>query len=525
MAASRAPEIDRATDAEAALLAAQVDGALGTDALRFWRCAAWPRWRARRTTLPTRCSTRSRRWRARSTRSSRWRCASAGRARRRGRGARRGRRGRGTRRGRGGGAARVRRRSRRRRRRAQRGPGGGAIGCARRGARALRPARALGAEPRRRSGRASPRRSRAAQGDATRDEAIAAALRRARELDPGEARYRAELALRTTQSRRAPRRTTTRSYLVPSQTILARRQGVRAPPPVVAENDVHPGGVDPGGDASKAVRVATDATATSKAPDTEAPDVADRELHWLRAVVMHPDRRVSELVHYAREIVIAPRTEDELYEDDPRRGRRRPRSCARACTARTAATAFPVEEASDNARPRIRWPELAPGRRRRGRVPLVDREAPSAAAATRRSSASTTRAPCRRTRSLYNEVDRRVARRTGRSTSTSSTARPTAATRRTKAGATSSASSGTTRPTCPTSRSRRRSARVIPTVVLSTFKDWTAFRALVRRGGARLHRARRAGARARREADAGQGDARREARARSSTSSPTTSAT
>jgi hypothetical protein len=158
-----------------------------------------------------------------------------------------------------------------------------------------------------------------------RDEATAAELRRARELDPGEVRYRAELALRT----RSTAATATadephddEKYLVASQTILARRQGI--------------------------------------APGPEAPNVADRELHWLRAVVMHPDRRVSELVHYAREIVIPPRTEEELYEDVPAEGDLTEIVRARVHR-KDGSTAFPVEEASDDARPRIRWPELAPG--------------------------------------------------------------------------------------------------------------------------------------------------------------------
>jgi hypothetical protein len=188
----------------------------------------------------------------------------------------------------------------------------------------------------------------AAQGDATRDEAVAAALRRARELDPGEARYRAELALRTTNPASGEGHDD-EHYLVPSQTILARRQGVRAAAPV-AENDVpRPGTAAP---------AATDAA--TKGTEAEAPDVADRELHWLRAVVMHPDRRVSELVHYAREIVIAPRTEEELYEDVPAEGEVTELVRARVHR-RDGGTAFPVEQVSDNARPRIRWPELAPG--------------------------------------------------------------------------------------------------------------------------------------------------------------------
>ncbi len=111
--------------------------------------------------------------------------------------------------------------------------------------------------------------------------------------------------------------------MVPSQTILARRRGARQ-------------------------------------EGTDAPEVADRELHWLRAVVMHPDRRVSELVHYAREIVIPPRTEDELYEEIPAEGELTELLRARVHRA-DGGTAFPVEEANDDARPRIRWPELGPG--------------------------------------------------------------------------------------------------------------------------------------------------------------------
>ncbi|HLK35476.1 MAG TPA: transglutaminase domain-containing protein, partial [Polyangiaceae bacterium] len=158
--------------------------------------------------------------------------------------------------------------------------------------------------------------------DALRDDATTAALRRARELEPGEVRYRAELALRTRTPPVADARDAER-YLVTSQTILARRGGGARP---------HEG----------------------------PPDVADRQLHWLRAVVMHPDRRVSELVHYAREIVIAPRTEEELYEEVPAEGDST--EILRARVHRPdGSTSFPVEETDDSGRPRIRWPELSSG--------------------------------------------------------------------------------------------------------------------------------------------------------------------
>jgi hypothetical protein len=168
----------------------------------------------------------------------------------------------------------------------------------------------------------------AAPADSSREEAVLAALRRARELDPGEVRYRAELALRahTGAAGETAEASDDDAYLVPSQTILARRGAFSA----------------------------------GAADAAQVPDVADRQLYWRRAVVMHPDRRVSELVHYAREIVIAPRTEDELYEEVPAEGDLAEIVRARVHRA-TGGTAFPVEEASDEGRPRIKWPELAPG--------------------------------------------------------------------------------------------------------------------------------------------------------------------
>ena len=170
----------------------------------------------------------------------------------------------------------------------------------------------------------------AARGDAMRDEAIAAALRRARDLEPGEPRYRAELALRTRTGLEDDLRDDEKS-LTPIATILARR------------------------------RTLIQATAGDPSPEiAAAPDVANRELHWSRAVTMHADRRVSELVHYAREIVIAPRTEEELYEDIPAEG-----DLTEIVRARVhrhdGTTAFAVEQASDGGHPRIRWPELSTG--------------------------------------------------------------------------------------------------------------------------------------------------------------------
>jgi hypothetical protein len=172
----------------------------------------------------------------------------------------------------------------------------------------------------------------AARGDSMRDATIAAALRRARDLEPGESRYRAELALR---SRTAPgddlREDET--ALTPIAVILARRRSVASSEAAA-----------PNGSQTLAV----------------APDVASRELHWSRAVSMHADKRVSELVHYAREIVIAPRTEEDLNEDIPAEGDLTEIVRARVYR-RNGTTAFAVEQASEGGHPRIRWPELSTG--------------------------------------------------------------------------------------------------------------------------------------------------------------------
>jgi hypothetical protein len=156
---------------------------------------------------------------------------------------------------------------------------------------------------------------------------VLVALRRARELAPGDAKYRAELAMRTSGPRAnvpsggpSKEGADDERYLAKSETILARRKGV-------------PSGT---------------------------PDVADRELHWLRAVRMHADNRVSQLIHYAREIVVPPRTQQELFEPIPPEGDLTEILKARVHR-KNGGIEFPVEEHNDGSRPRIRWPELEAG--------------------------------------------------------------------------------------------------------------------------------------------------------------------
>ena len=160
---------------------------------------------------------------------------------------------------------------------------------------------------------------------------VLVALRRARELAPGDAKYRAELALRSGAGAKhggppglasAPQEARDdERWLAPIATILARRKGV---------------------------------------PEKGPPDVADRELHWLRVVRMHPDNKVSQLIQYAREIVIAPRTQQELFEPIPPEGDVTEILKARVHR-KAGGIAFPTEEHNDGARPRIRWPELDAG--------------------------------------------------------------------------------------------------------------------------------------------------------------------
>ena len=152
------------------------------------------------------------------------------------------------------------------------------------------------------------------------------ALKRARELAPGEARIRAELALRdraSDPSRQPAAGSGARDdekYLVAPEVFLSRRRGV---PPGI-------------------------------------PDVADRELYWLRAVILHPDRRVSQLIQYAKEIVIPPRTQDDLLEDIPAEGDLTEILRARVHR-KDGSVSFPAEEHNEGSRPEIRWPELQPG--------------------------------------------------------------------------------------------------------------------------------------------------------------------
>jgi transglutaminase-like putative cysteine protease len=90
-------------------------------------------------------------------------------------------------------------------------------------------------------------------------------------------------------------------------------------------------------------------------------EISERQLHWMRVVTLHPDRRVSQLMHYAREVVIGPRTEDDLYEASiPSEGDGTELVLARVH--HMDGTSEAAEEQSDGGRrPYVRWRSLAPG--------------------------------------------------------------------------------------------------------------------------------------------------------------------
>ncbi|WP_437936820.1 transglutaminase domain-containing protein [Sorangium sp. So ce341] len=150
------------------------------------------------------------------------------------------------------------------------------------------------------------------------------ALARARDLAPGDPFLKAELALRLGEGAAgAPgrRRMRDEQYLVAPGVFLER--GRRTP--------------------------------------AKKGEVADRQLHWVRVVTYHPDKRVSQLMHYAREIVIEPRTDQDLYERDiPAEAEDTELLFARVHR-KDGTAAPPDEQGAGGQRPFVRWPKLKAG--------------------------------------------------------------------------------------------------------------------------------------------------------------------
>jgi Transglutaminase-like superfamily len=149
------------------------------------------------------------------------------------------------------------------------------------------------------------------------------ALLRARDLDPGDPMVKAELALRSGNTKEAAakrEKMRDEDYLPKPEEFLARAR---------------------------------------KSPAKKG-EIFDRQLHWVRVVTYHPDKRISQLMHYAREIVIEPRTEADLYEQSiPSEGYDTELIYARLH--RKDGTVAQPEEQSSGGRPFVRWPELKTG--------------------------------------------------------------------------------------------------------------------------------------------------------------------
>ncbi|MFO0592742.1 MAG: transglutaminase-like domain-containing protein [Polyangiaceae bacterium] len=148
------------------------------------------------------------------------------------------------------------------------------------------------------------------------------ALLRARDLDPGDPTVKAELGLRSGNSKEA----------------VAGREKMR-------DEDYLP--------------KPEDFLARARKNPAKKGEMFDRQLHWVRVVTYHPDKRISQLMHYAREIVIEPRTDNDLYEPSiPSEG---DTELLYAKLYRTDGTVALPEEQSSGGRPFVRWPELHTG--------------------------------------------------------------------------------------------------------------------------------------------------------------------
>jgi len=149
------------------------------------------------------------------------------------------------------------------------------------------------------------------------DPVVGMLLARARELRPDDAGLAAEAQLRQDNAEQGAGHEDDERFIAPASELLARAKASPAPAGVFA-----------------------------------------RSLHWRRVVRFHPDKRVSQLVHYAREIVIEPRSEGERYERLPFTGRHTELLFARVHRVDGSVHDPDQQDASG---PAIRWPKLQRG--------------------------------------------------------------------------------------------------------------------------------------------------------------------
>jgi len=122
-----------------------------------------------------------------------------------------------------------------------------------------------------------------------------------------------------------------------------------------------------GGRVGAALELGEDATylvepsvflARAKAQPMPVEGVFDRQLHWRRVVRMLADQRVSQTIHYAREIGVEPRNEEELYESVPEAG---PTSELLVARVHRVDGAVLEPEQQDPSGSLVRWPKLRRG--------------------------------------------------------------------------------------------------------------------------------------------------------------------
>jgi hypothetical protein len=156
---------------------------------------------------------------------------------------------------------------------------------------------------------------------------IKASLARARDLEPGDAALKAELAFRNGAA-------TEGGAVVDAAREAQRDQEYMMKPEAFLEK-------------------------ARQRPAVKG-DIVDRQLHWVRVVTYHDDKRVSQLMHYSREIVVEPRTDNDLYENLPSEGDETEIVLARVHR-KSGAVVLPEEQGSGGKKPFVRWPELKTG--------------------------------------------------------------------------------------------------------------------------------------------------------------------
>ncbi len=183
----------------------------------------------------------------------------------------------------------------------------------------------------------------AASPEAADKELAKRALERARELDPGSPFLRSEQTLVYGEEHPDDEQ-----FLPKSEAFLARRKGV--------------------------------AKATAGAPEPLL-EVYDRQLDWVRVVTIDDAGRVSQLIHYSREIVKAPKDQSDLDETQvPNEGDIV--EVVRARVHRTDGTIAVPQEINEGGGAAIRWSDLKPGdvvevaTRSYTEMPIGERSAP-----------------------------------------------------------------------------------------------------------------------------------------------------